>query len=220
MAENRSHEHEHRVHEHHVDVGQPTEPRFQQSDVNAWAVGKFAIALLLLSIISLAGMFALFRYFISSSGGPLPSFVAKTEIDARKQPPAPQLEVTEPLDLARQRAAEDRLLTTYGWVDRENGLVRIPIERAMDLVAQQGLPYRQQAPAPASTATVPTMSALGTIMQQPGGPLAAQPAGSAAANSTPKAAAPSPTKNPGGPSTQAPKASETQRTSGEGEKKQ
>lgn len=171
MAENKSHEHE-----HPVDLGHQQEPHYQVSDVNAWAVGKFAIALILLAIISLAGVFALFRYFISSSGGPLPSILTGEEIDARKTPPAPQLEVTEPLDLARQRAAEDKLLGTYGWIDEQNGVVRIPIDRAIDLVAQQGLPSRPQVPPPVSSATVPTMSGLGPIMQQPGGPLAGQPA--------------------------------------------
>lgn len=40
------------------------------------------------------------------------------------------------------RATEDAILTTYGWVDREKGVVRIPIDRAIDLLAQRGLPTR------------------------------------------------------------------------------
>ena len=53
-----------------------------------------------------------------------------------KQPPVPRLQ-TEPLgDLGQLRAAEDATLHGYGWVDRDAGVVRIPIERAMALVAQ------------------------------------------------------------------------------------
>jgi hypothetical protein len=156
---------------HPVDLGHP-EPHAEVSDINAWAVGKFAIALVLLSIVSLAGLFALFRYFIRSSGGPLPPAAREYQIDARKMPPAPQLEVKERLELSRERDAEEKLLTTYGWVDRPSGTIRIPIERAIDLVAQQGLPSRPQAPPPASNATVPTASGMGEIAQQPGGPLA------------------------------------------------
>ena len=53
-----------------------------------------------------------------------------------KAPPQPRLQ-TEPLgDLAQLRAAEDVALHGYGWVDRQAGIVRIPIERAIDLVAQ------------------------------------------------------------------------------------
>lgn len=216
MAENRSHEHE-----HDVAAGQPPEPHFQVSDVNVWAVGKFAIALILLAIFSLAGVFALFRYFIGSSGGPLPSILAGEQIDARKAPPAPQLEVTEPLDLARMRGAEEKLLTTYGWVDQQKGIVRIPIDRAMDLVAQQGLPYRQQPPAAADTATVPTMAGLGPIMQQPGGPLAGQLSQPPAAANAPEAPpSGNPNQNPGGPSTQKQNGSSTQKSPTQGGPKQ
>jgi hypothetical protein len=44
--------------------------------------------------------------------------------------------------LRQLRATEDAILTTYGWVDRKNGIVHIPIDRAMDLLLQRGLPTR------------------------------------------------------------------------------
>jgi hypothetical protein len=54
----------------------------------------------------------------------------------------PRLQVSPRLDLAQFHAREDEELTNYGWVDRSNGIVRIPIERAMDVVLQKGLPLR------------------------------------------------------------------------------
>jgi hypothetical protein len=39
-------------------------------------------------------------------------------------------------------AAQDERLNSYGWIDRSNGIVQIPIQRAMDLLAQRGLPSR------------------------------------------------------------------------------
>jgi hypothetical protein len=39
-------------------------------------------------------------------------------------------------------AAQNQKLNSYGWIDRSNGIVQIPIERAMDLLAQRGLPTR------------------------------------------------------------------------------
>lgn len=56
--------------------------------------------------------------------------------------PKPLLQETPALDLERFRAREDETLSTYGWVDRPNGVVRIPIERAMEIVAREGLPKR------------------------------------------------------------------------------
>jgi hypothetical protein len=56
--------------------------------------------------------------------------------------PAPQLLVQEPVNLQTQRAREHEALTTYGWVDKNTGAVRIPIERAKDLLLERGLPVR------------------------------------------------------------------------------
>src|SRR5437016_5160302 len=44
--------------------------------------------------------------------------------------------------LRNLRATENAQLNTYGWVDRKNGVIRIPIERAMDLLLERGLPVR------------------------------------------------------------------------------
>jgi hypothetical protein len=46
-------------------------------------------------------------------------------------------------DIADLHAREDLLLDHYSWVDRSQGKVRIPIERAMELLAQRGLPQAQ-----------------------------------------------------------------------------
>jgi len=148
----------------------PPEAMHEETDVNVWAVGKFGIALALFCILALLGVAGLLKYFVSHNALPPP---AGLNVDARRLPPEPRLEVSEPTDLAAMRAAEDQILDTYGWVDRQHGIVRIPIERAMDLLAARGLPsLPQPEPRSASNAIVPTESGLGPIMQQPGGPLA------------------------------------------------
>jgi hypothetical protein len=53
---------------------------------------------------------------------------------------APLLQISPRLDLRDFRAQEDNQLNSYGWVDRRAGVVRVPIERAMELVLQKGLP--------------------------------------------------------------------------------
>ncbi len=57
--------------------------------------------------------------------------------------PTPRLEENERGQLDDIRLEEEQTLSTYGWVDQKAGAVRIPIERAMDLIAQRGLPVRQ-----------------------------------------------------------------------------
>jgi hypothetical protein len=53
-------------------------------------------------------------------------------------PPPPRLEEDPAAERLRVRAREESLLNSYGWVDRPHGVVRIPIERAMDRIAAHG----------------------------------------------------------------------------------
>jgi hypothetical protein len=59
--------------------------------------------------------------------------------------PPPNLLTDEPGNLDAFRAHEDQILTTYGWMDKNNGVVRIPVSRAKELILQHGLPVRSVA---------------------------------------------------------------------------
>jgi hypothetical protein len=67
-----------------------------------------------------------------------------------RQPPEPRLQVDAWKDWDDYKAAQERLLHGYSWVDREHGVVRVPIEKAIDMVLEKGLPTRAGAAPPAS----------------------------------------------------------------------
>jgi hypothetical protein len=138
---------------------------YEQSDVNVPAVSKAGIALLLVTIAAMGLLIGLFNYFKSTEGG------AAVSVDPAKVFPQPQLEKTPIPDLKAVRAAEDQILTSYGWVDQKKGTVRIPIAQAMDMVVKKGLPVRIAAPPSTDGVSVPTESGLGAKMMPPGGPL-------------------------------------------------
>lgn len=56
------------------------------------------------------------------------------------EPPAPRLQASPRADLQALRALENAELSSYGWVDRAHGLVSIPIDQAIKLTAQRGIP--------------------------------------------------------------------------------
>lgn len=66
--------------------------------------------------------------------------------------PNPKLEEDERGQLNSIVINEEKTLYSYGWVDEKTGTVRIPIERAMDLIVQRGLPVRPQGAASDSAA--------------------------------------------------------------------
>jgi len=67
--------------------------------------------------------------------------------------PQPRLEENERTELRKFIEDEDTKLATYNWVDKDKGIVQIPIDRAMDLVVQRGLPVRPQSQQQAQQAT-------------------------------------------------------------------
>lgn len=182
MAEDRPHERNIGQHEHGAE-GQPRinpdlsvpENRHEHRDVNVFALGKFAIGLVIVTIFCAGIVAGVFQYLLHREGGMFVSRIEPPPTDARQQPPEPRVEETPAMDEQEMRAAEEKLQTTYGWLDQDNGVVRLPIARAMDLVVGQGLPSRQTSfQSAAAGVSVPTASALGPVMQQTGGPLAPQ----------------------------------------------
>ena len=57
-------------------------------------------------------------------------------------PGTPRLQAHPDTDLQGYLKEQHKILDSYGWVDRKNGVVRIPIQRAMNILLQQGLPVR------------------------------------------------------------------------------
>jgi len=61
----------------------------------------------------------------------------------------PRLQISAPVDRETFRAQEEAELESYGWMNKTSGIVRVPIERAMQLVLERGLPTRQSNATPA-----------------------------------------------------------------------
>jgi hypothetical protein len=147
------------------------QPGHESTDINEVAVGKVGVALLIVTILSMVLVVGVFNYFKASEGG------EGANVDPVKVFPQPQLEKTPIPDLKAFRQAEDDTLNHYGWVDKQKGVVRIPISQAMDMVVKKGLPVRPAAPA-ADSVSVPTESGLGPKMLPPGGPISSAAGGS------------------------------------------
>jgi hypothetical protein len=66
--------------------------------------------------------------------------------------PQPRLQRTPPIDLVGVMHEERDRITSHGWVDKKAGIARIPVDRAMEILAQKGLP---RVAAPPRTAGAP-----------------------------------------------------------------
>jgi hypothetical protein len=140
--------------EHHADSDAPRNSAvgFESTDVRASAILKFAVFLLLMTIAVLFLMFKMYQGFARYEAGLQPPRpIMQTQAD--RQPPLPRLQEHPTKDIAELRRSEDAILGSYGWVDPQAKVVRIPIDEAMRLVAERGLPVRgaeEPPPAPNS----------------------------------------------------------------------
>jgi hypothetical protein len=118
----------------------------ETSDASVRAILGVAAGLLVLLAIVLVALSAMQAAFtrqpfsITAPPGLVP-------LPTPQPPPEPRLETEPGQQLSEYRAQQEQRLNSYGWVDRPNGIVHIPIDRALDLVAQRGLPARPAAEA-------------------------------------------------------------------------
>ncbi|HZT77170.1 MAG TPA: hypothetical protein VFA27_10960 [Vicinamibacterales bacterium] len=115
----------------------------EESDVNVRGLFAFAVGLTLVVAFVAFVVWLLFQFYsVRESRKTTPEFPLATEQENRL-PPEPRLQTNPRQDLSDLRSQEDQILTSYGWVDRNAGVVRIPIDRAMKLTLERGLPARQ-----------------------------------------------------------------------------
>ena len=131
---------------------------YERQDIGAAPVLYFLLGLAVAGLLVYFVVNGIYSYLEKRSEAQQTSvspLVTKAPTDTRKLPsdyrnylqqnfPSPQLEIDERSQLDKIRIEEEQTLSTYDWIDQQGGTVRIPIDRAMDLLAQRGLPVRAQ----------------------------------------------------------------------------
>jgi hypothetical protein len=124
-----------------TDAAQRNGRGFETSDANVGAVAKFGVGLAIVCGVALVLMLVMLNSFRAEKKSAEP---ALSPLAAQREalPPEPRLQIQPNADWEKYQATEDSVLNSYGWVSREAGVVRLPIARALELVAERGLPAR------------------------------------------------------------------------------
>ncbi|MGA8143565.1 MAG: hypothetical protein WB987_06735 [Candidatus Acidiferrales bacterium] len=130
---------------------------YEHSDANVRSLFLYGLTLAILIAVVMVAMVRTYNFFArhESLGPPASPFETQ-----RPLPPQPRLQPRPAFDLKTYCEMEQQQLSTYGWVDQHNGVVRIPVDRAMEMVLQKGLPARPADQAPAEPQVTPVGSAL------------------------------------------------------------
>jgi hypothetical protein len=120
--------------------------------VSTRLVVGFGIVLIVLGLVTVVVTVATFRGFDRSAEKKDDRVVEAAGLQLREGglPPLPRLQIYPARHWKDFEAAESQRLTTYGWMDRATGVVHIPIDQAITLIAERGV-----GPLPAAPVAVP-----------------------------------------------------------------
>jgi hypothetical protein len=119
-------------------------PAHETRDISVRAIVITAVSLAAGAIVVAAIVYGVFWYLAEHPLSTLPVNPMATD-SLHRYPPAPRIEEHPEVEVKQLRGQEDVILNTYGWVDKNAGIVRIPIDQAMDRVLEKGLPVRKEA---------------------------------------------------------------------------
>jgi hypothetical protein len=114
--------------------------RFEPGDVDASGVTKFGIGMAFLIVVFLFGIWGLFSYFKSIETADQPKPRPGADLAVHAHPPDPQLQPHPVQDYEKFRKIEDTQINEYAWLDPDKGVVRIPVDAAMQAMLKKGFP--------------------------------------------------------------------------------
>ena len=138
------------------------ETHHEPSDVPIRPLFWFIVIFIVFGVVSHFALWFLYKAFVrgerSRMAPPATAITRPADADVPKNQPllqpfpiadkTPQ-QTTPVSDMADMLRAQNEQLQSYGWVDKQQGIVHLPIERAKELMAQRTA--AQPAPAPTTT---------------------------------------------------------------------
>ena len=140
---------------------------YEHTDANIWQIVKFGIWLVITAVvvhIGIGGMYELLKkQSVVTTPQPYP-LASGTE---PRLPPEPRLQQFPRTEYYEHRLTEQQKLDGYSWVNKDAGIVRIPIERAMRLTLERGvLQSSQEQAQPETPGLMPSDASSGRVNER------------------------------------------------------
>lgn len=141
---------------------------YEHTDVAVGVMVKFAFWLIVSAVIVGVGLGLMYALLIRQSAERAETKQYPMAVNqAPRLPAAPRLQQMPSQELYNFRTRENEELHSYGWVDKNAGIVHIPIEDAMRMTLERGLPSREDAPQPAEpVGMMPSDSSSGRVLEK------------------------------------------------------
>ncbi len=112
----------------------------QPDVVNVGRITLLGAVLAVVVVVAMYGMVVLFGELQAPLPSPCPIGQSLPMMACSE---GPQLNPDQPRQLSRLRKAHQRILSSYDWIDEQEGIARIPIGRAIQILAEEQLPARE-----------------------------------------------------------------------------
>ena len=138
------------VRDENLDYG-PTPPgaKYEHTDIDPAIGYKFATWLTIAMVLSFGIVYGAFRFFDSEAKTANEDLRYPMAAGLTRPVPTPSLQTQPFKDIYMLREDEAKKLQSYGWIDQDGGVVRIPVDRAMEVMLQRGYPVRTDGANPA-----------------------------------------------------------------------
>ena len=117
----------------------------EESDVNVAAILRYGLGLFAVAVVAHIFLWWLLGAYERQNERAQTQVFPMAAGQQDRLPPSPRFQENPQLELQQLREKQKALLDGYGWVNKEAGVARIPIEEAMKLVVERGLPTREGA---------------------------------------------------------------------------
>ena len=117
----------------------------EESDVDVGAILRYGVGLLVIAAVVHVSVWFLLGMFERQSERTRTQLYPMAAGERNRLPPTPRFQENPQQELRDLRAKQRALLEGYGWISKEAGVARIPIEDAMKIIVQRGLPTREAA---------------------------------------------------------------------------
>jgi hypothetical protein len=164
-------DHEHGAHASANDEYLETPPgsTYEHTDAHTWIIVKFLWWLAVSAVVIHVGLGVLYELMVRQATEVGEQRYPLAVEQEPRLPPAPRLQQFPTNDLYQFRIGEQQLLESYGWMNRDAGIVHIPIADAMRLLVERGMPARASGPTAApDVAAVQPATPAETPVQTPG----------------------------------------------------
>jgi hypothetical protein len=120
----------------------PPGAQYEHTDANVVVIVKFGVWLVIIALVIHVGLGVMYKMMIEQAKDTTPVEYPLASTTEPRVPPPPRLQQFPRNEIYEFRTDEEQRMSSYGWVNKDAGVVHIPIGEAMRLTLERGLPSR------------------------------------------------------------------------------